>query len=464
MKAASFRLPEQSIVPTLAQKVEAAGGRLIVVGGWVRDCLNEDSSNDLDLEIFGLSRDQISELLAPFHFSKPVGRQFPVWRETRQGIDVAFPRAAARPGPSNSREALESAFREASRHRDLTINAIGWDPIANELIDPWKGRRDLEARRLRAVSEETFADDPLRVIRVARLCARFDASVDDGLEGLCRGIDLDGLAPERIARELCRILCESPMPSIAFGFLKAVDQLRVFAPIEALCGVGQDPHWHPEGDVFVHTCLVVDRAAAIAREEKLAFASRELLVLAALCHDLGKPETTTIEKDGRVRSIGHESLGAQRTGQWLRELRLADRTVSAVEALVAHHLAPAQFVGQGAGARAYRRLARKLATAGVDLIDLERVARADHLGRTTEEARAGRFDQGAVFLAAATAAEVAEGVREDVVTAALLMDRGIAAGPSLGRLLARCREIEDESGSREAAWIMDRALADRDSD
>jgi tRNA nucleotidyltransferase (CCA-adding enzyme) len=434
------------------------GGRLVVVGGWVRDGLNGGHSKDLDLEIFGASQDEVTTLLSPFGFTKPVGRKFPVWRQMHRGIDVALPRGGGERYRADGDDSLDEAFREASRHRDLTINAIGWDPMADRVIDPWDGQGDLQARLLRAVSLETFGSDPLRVLRVARLKARFEAQVDSELDAICRGLDLQGLASERVAAELWRILCECPRPSLAFEFLASIEQLGIFAPIEALQGVVQDPKWHPEGDVFVHTCLVIDRAAAISREEALCGDQQIHLMVSALCHDLGKPATTTIEVDGRIRSLQHEAKSAEITHSWLSMLCLGEARIRAVVGLVADHLAPAQFVSQGAGARAYRRLARRLEPACVTVVELERLARADHLGRTTAEARAGRFEAGERFLEAARNADIHEGVRPDVVSASMLMARGIVPGPELGRMLARCREIEDETGSQDAASIAEKIL------
>jgi tRNA nucleotidyltransferase (CCA-adding enzyme) len=460
-RPSELRLPDQSPVLELARMVADAGGRVIVVGGWVRDQLIGKASNDFDLEVFGLSQEAISRVLQPLGFTRPVGRHFPVWRETRQAVDVAYPRAGAELYTFGDADSLEIAFREASRYRDLTINAIGWDPLcttgSHALIDPWNGCADLEARTLRAVDESTFGLDPLRVLRVARLRAHFDARVDPALVEVCRHLSLEGLPVERISVELRRILCESKQPSQAFEFLDEVDHLEVFEPIAALRGVPQDPHWHPEGDVYVHTCMVLDRAAEIA--EPLCVDDREILLFAALCHDLGKPETTTVETD-RIRSLGHEARSAVRTHDWLAALRLPERLVRSVESLVASHLAPAQFVRQSAGARAYRRLARKLAEANVTVVDLERLARADHLGRSTEDAQRGQFEAGDAFLVAAEAAEVREGVRPDIVSASQLMERGVLPGPLLGRLLACCREFQDETGIQEAARIIEHVLAE----
>ncbi len=473
MNTSALRLPGDSLVPELAERIEAAGGRLIVVGGWVRDALLGRIGHDLDLEIFGLDPAVLTELLVPLGFSPPVGRQFATWRHARAGLDVARARAGNELFERDRPDSIVSAFAQAARHRDLTINAIGWLPRTNRLIDPLGGRSDLAARILRAADERTFGSDPLRVLRVARLAAQFDAHPEPRLTSLCRTLALNTLPVERVAGELRRILCEPPRPSRAFECLRDLEQLAVFPPVASLAGVPQDPRWHPEGDVLVHTLMVVDRARTIASDEHLAAdaLTGETLLWAALCHDLGKAETTRREPavasgaPTRVRALGHEAASARRAEHWLSSLRLPRDRVRAVAALVLHHLAPAQFVAQGAGLRAYRRLARKVAAAGVTLADLERLARADHLGRTTEEARAGRFEAGRRFLAEAARAQVRDRVADDVVSAADVMRLGVPAGRRLGRILAHCREIQDETGSRDAGLILARALkSDRGAD
>jgi len=453
-------------IPDLARTVAQAGGRLLVVGGWVRDALLGHDSKDVDLEIFGLAADPVSALVRPLGFTEPVGRKFPIWRHTRAGLDLALARGGEDASQALDPATLPSLLREASRHRDLTLNAIAWDPLEDRLLDPLGGVADLESRLLRAADPETFGLDPLRLLRVARLCARLKARVDPSLVSLCRTLDLGGLPVERVAVELHRILLELERPSQALDCLDRLGHLDVFEPIAALKGVPQDPRWHPEGDVYVHTAMVVDRAAEMARS--LPPEEAEHLLFGALCHDLGKPTTTSIEP-GRIRSLGHEAESARRTRDWLGSLRYSARLVAAVEVLVEHHLAPAQFIAQGAGPRAYRRLARKLVAGGVTLVDLERVARADHLGRTTDEARAGRFDAGHAFLEQAEQAHVRAGVRPDVVSAAFVMGKGIAAGPDLGRILARCRALQDETGWNDERRILQAVLiessaADTDTD
>jgi len=448
-------LPADSLVHAVAEAVDRAGGRALVVGGGPRDWLLGRPTKDLDLEVFGLSRDRLAEVLEGFGCKGTVGRQLPVWRLPRADLDVSHPRAGALDYRPDRPDSLEAAFRRAARHRDLTINAIAWDPLDDRWIDPHHGRADLAARRLRAVDREKFASDPLRLLRVARFVACLEAEPDRELVETCRDMDFEGVPVERVAGELRRWLLGAERPSRGFHFLEDVGRLSLLGPVATLRGVPQDPRWHPEGDVFFHTLQVVDQAVRLARP--LPPWEAEVLLWAALCHDLGKPATTRPEK-GRIRAFRHDVVGARITADWLESLRLSGRLRRAVGALVRHHLAPVQLVSGGAGPKAYRRLARKLAEGGVTMLDLERLARADHLGRATEEATPDVFAEGEAFLAAARAAGVESGPRSDVVEASRLMARGLEEGPALGRALARCRVLEDERDQPDPDEIVDVVL------
>ena len=456
------RLPREA--EDLAAVVSASGGRLLIVGGFVRDALIGRDSKDLDFEIYGLTPERAGALLEVRGFTPPVGKLFPVWRHTRLGFDVSFPRTsvADRAPEQNSFHRSDDraevvpaearSFEFAARGRDLTLNAIAWDISREEWIDPLGGRSDLRRGLLRAADVSRFAEDPLRALRVARMAASLDGQLDDELLSLCTAQDLSAVPIERVAGELRRMLMLTDRPWRAFEWLDRMDQLAVFPRVAALKGVPQDPKWHPEGDVFIHTGLVVNAAAELAAP--LSADDREVLMWAALCHDLGKAEVTERAPKGRIRSPGHDVASARIAKEWLESLRISGRLVTRVEALCRHHLAPALFVKEGAGPKAYRRLARKLADAGLKMMDLERFARADQLGRTTDEALSRRFDAGDEFLEAARLASVDRGVAPDVVRAADWMRAGVPAGPELGRLLARCREVQDDTGWIKADQIM----------
>ena len=475
----------------VARAVRDAGGRALVVGGWVRDHLLGARSKDVDIEVSGLAVDRLESVLAGFGNVHAVGRAFGVFRVGGIDVDFSLPRRDSKRGPGHRGFDVTPDpsldFAQAARRRDLTVNSIGIDPLTGEVLDPHGGRRDLERRVLRATDPERFPEDPLRGLRVAQLAARLEMEPDEELVALCRTLDLGELSGERVFDELAKLLLRAARPSIGFRFLEDTGQLRFFPELEALREVPQDPEWHPEGDVWVHTLMVLDAAAELrgggtgpGKQEpdrpthSVAAAppaedgarppsgGREdlALMLGALCHDLGKPATTE-RVDGRVRSYRHDVAGVVPTRALLGRMRAPGALVDRVAALVEHHLAPALFVRNGATAKGYRRLARKLERAGVGIELLVRVARADHLGRTTADALAGRFEAGDAFLAAARAHSVEHAAPRDAVLGRHLVARGMKPGPGFAPILERCREIQDETGWTDPERILDRALAGR---
>lgn len=447
-------------VRAIAAAVARAGGRALLVGGCVRDSLLGRQAKDLDLEVFGLSLERLRDLLTGFGEVLEVGRAFGVLRVKGLELDVSLPRRDSKValGHKGFDVRLDPGldFAEAARRRDLTMNSIGLDPLSGEVLDPHGGRRDLERRVLRATDPAHFSEDPLRGLRVAQFAARFEMRPDEELLALCAALDLSELSAERVLGELEKLLLKSRRPSLGFEVLRECGLLRFFPELAALVGVPQDPEWHPEGDVWVHTLMVIDEAARLRGG---ADVERDLaLMFGALCHDLGKPAATTIDDHGRVRSPAHDTGGLEPTQRFLARLRASHQLSQRVSALVEHHLAPIGFVKQGASARAYRRLARKLAAAGVDFELLVLLATADHFGRTTPEALARSFEQAAVFLARARELAIADQAPRDVVLGRHLLARGLRPGPHFGSILARCRDLQDETGWTDPERILERVL------
>ncbi|MEE2674842.1 MAG: HD domain-containing protein [Myxococcota bacterium] len=440
-----LRLPDDHPGLAIARAVAGEGGCALVVGGWVRDRLLDidEGSGDLDLEVFGLAPEALERVLARFGRLRRVGRAFPVYQLGNLALDVSAP------GSTN--------FAEAAGRRDLRVNAIAWDPLTGALEDPHEGQADLASGTLRAVDPARFGEDPLRGLRTARLAARLEMRLDAELMSLCAATDLADVPAERLFTEWKRILLRTRRPSVALVLLRELGLLRFFPELAALVDVPQDPEWHPEGDVWVHTGRVVDQAAQFRRNHE---EGRDLLLMfGALCHDFGKPGTTE-ERDGRIVSRGHSEEGLDPTRAFLERLRAPGWLVTGTVALVRHHLAPAQFVQEPgpAGAKAYRKLARRLAEAGIDFDLLYQVARADHLGTATPEALAGAFAAGDRFLERARAIDSEPATHEAAVTGRHLLALGVEPGPGMGALLARCLDIQDETGWTDPEPILARAL------
>ena len=441
----------------LAQRAADGGARALLVGGCVRDRLLGRAPRDWDLEIYGASREQAEGWVGAMGFDHSgwVQRRAPLLFVGGAGLALEISVI-----PDCDAGDLEAGFSREAAGRDLTINAIGCDPLTGEVYDPFGGREDLVAGRLCEVDVARFGEDPLRALRVARFAASLGAEPAAGLLRLCAAQDLSRVAPERILMEFEAILA-TDRPSVGLSVLERTGCLDCVPELAALVGVPQDPRWHPEGCVWTHTLMVVDEAARLRRGDSEA---DRLLLWGALLHDLGKPATTETVADGGVRSHGHDREGERSARALLGRLRASGRFRDAVPALVRHHLAPALLVGQGAKDRAYRRLARKLAAQGVDGDLLERLARADHLGRTTEDALARRFEAGDAFRLRLEALSV---LHEPALTRVYGRDviaRGIAPGPEVGNVLARCEVIADTTGWTDSERILQQALREHGRD
>jgi tRNA nucleotidyltransferase (CCA-adding enzyme) len=331
----------------IAEAVRSRGGRALVVGGWVRDQLLGRTSKDVDLEIYGVPAGELRQLLEGIGPVNAVGESFTVYKVA--GLDVALPRRDSKTGRGHRGFTVEGdpgmRVEDASRRRDFTINAIALDPLTGEHLDPHGGLADLERRVLRAVDPATFGDDSLRVLRAVQFAARFDLELDPATADLCRSIPLDDLPAERIWGEVEKLLLRAARPSRGFELALRLDVVaRLFPELSALVGCPQEPEWHPEGDVWVHTLMVIDEARR--RIDDLDHPRQVAIMLGAVCHDVGKPATTAFV-DGRIRSMDHEQAGVAPARALLDRLNV--HTIGGFDVraqvlgIVAHHLKPLSF-------------------------------------------------------------------------------------------------------------------------
>ncbi|MGH9839625.1 MAG: CCA tRNA nucleotidyltransferase [Blastocatellia bacterium] len=428
-------------VITLCEAVREAGGRALLVGGWVRDFVRGEANVDYDIEVYGLEAATLRNLLDSQGRVDAVGEAFTVYKvrlrdpDLRKStlVDVSLPRRESKTGRGHRGFVVEGdprmSYEEAARRRDFTINAVMYDPIEVEFIDPYGGREDIARRVIRVVDPRTFIEDSLRVLRAMQFAARFEYAIDPATVAFCRSIDLSDLPAERVRMEIEKWLLKARRPSIGWHAARDLGIAEKLWPeIHALIGCPQDPRAHPEGDVFVHTGMVLDEARKLI--DDLPRPKQLAVMLAALCHDFGKPHTTTIEGE-RIRARDHERMSIAITNQFLERLKLFtfdnyDVRLQTI-LLVKHHAAPHQWfkTPEAITDGMFRRIALKVEP---DL--LYRVARADCLGRK------GDFKPDAEewFFARARRLGIEERAPEPLLLGRHVLSLGLRPGPRVGEI------------------------------
>ncbi len=374
----------------IAQAAAAAGGRAYFVGGLVRDHILGRENKDVDLEIHGIPPEKLVQLLRPLGQVIKNGVSFGVFGLRSYEIDIAMPRKEADSG-RGSRDFEDSVdpflgCERAARRRDFTMNALMEDVLTGEVLDFFGGRADLRAGVIRHVDPVTFREDPLRVLRAAQFAARFGFRAAEETTALASSLDLKDLAPERILGEVSKALMKAPRPSVFFEELRRMDQLSLWFPeTEALIGVPQDPAHHPEGDVWIHTMMVLDEAAALRSRAEYP----EGFLFSALAHDFGKSVSTTREGD-RIRALRHEKTGVALARRFLRRISKETRLERYVLNMVALHMKP----NMEAAAKSSVKATMHMLDEALCPADLLLLARADHFGK----GEPGSYEEAEAFL------------------------------------------------------------------
>ncbi len=362
----------------IAAGVKEAGGTAYYVGGFVRDRLMgiTGESPDIDIEVHGVGPEKLRSILERFGSVMTVGESFGIYTVSGLGIDVALPRSESRSGRGHRDfEIFVDPYigtLKAAERRDFTVNAIMENILTGEITDHYGGIDDLKNGVIRHVSPGTFGDDPLRVLRGAQFAARFGFKMAPETVGICKSMDLGTLAPERVDAELKKAMLMSARPSVFFEVLRSCSQLGQWFPeVGDLIGTLQDPLFHKEGDVWVHTMMVLDQAAA--RRDLAADAYG--FMLSALCHDFGKPSTTSVV-NGRIHSYGHDTAGVSIADRFIRRLTSDKKLLRYVLNMVLLHMQPNFMAAGGSSVKATNRLFDR----SVDPLGLIQLAVADSLG------------------------------------------------------------------------------------
>lgn len=434
--------------PRLARVLHATWprGDAYLVGGCVRDWKLGLPVKDFDIEVHGVSFAQLAEALQDWGKVDLVGRSFGVAKLTLapgETHDFSIPRRDSKVAPGH--KGFDIDFdpsltpRQASARRDFTINAMMVRVRDGVLLDHHGGMEDLERRLLRHTSP-AFVDDPLRVLRGMQFVARFNLSTAPETLELARSMvaGFTELARERVRDEWIKWAL-SPHPAAGLRFLRDSGWLAHFPGIADIPGVEQDPEWHPEGDVWTHTGHCLEALVRLPEWTAADPATRLILSLAVLLHDVGKATTTHREiRDGRERilSAGHETAALAPARAFLERTGFAETVASRVLPLVAQHMA---HLGEPTP-RAVRRLANRLAPATIR--ELCTVMTADSQGRPPRPR--GVPPTVAALQSAAEALAVAEAAPRPLVLGRHLQELGLAPGPIYGSLLGAAFDAQLE--------------------
>ena len=376
-------MDDRQLALIIAEKAAEKGGTVYYVGGCVRDRLLGRECKDIDIEIHGLTSEETESILDSVGERLEYGKSFGIYSIRNSSIDIALPRGSKGTDPF-------AGTSEASRHRDLTINALMEKVLTGEITDHLGGVNDLKIGIIRHVDDDTFVEDPLRVFRAAQFAARFSFDIAEDTVSLCRNTDVSEIPPERIMSETEKALMKSERPSVYFESLRRMGKLdKWFPEAAALIGVPQNREFHLEGDAWTHTMLVLDEAAK--RREKVKYPLG--FMMSALCHDFGKPVCTT-EENGVVHSYGHETEGLPVVQRFLERLTNEKKLTDYVLNMTELHMEPNIM----ARARSKMKKTNKLYDQATEPFDLIQLSICDGLGKLpqcsdTEEFLMQRYEK-----------------------------------------------------------------------
>jgi len=476
MKDKSFWEKYTKLTP-LINAIKQAGGIAYLVGGSVRDLVLGKKIKDIDIEVHKISLEKLEDTLKQFGPVKLVGKQFGVLRVHGFDVDWSLPRRDSSGRKPKVELDPNMTIEQAAKRRDLTMNAMAIDltklvelpgtkiSLTDLIIDPYGGLDDIAKKTLRAVDDKLFLEDPLRFFRVMQFLGRFEMTPCPDLNKLCSNMKLEDpqtytpLARERIYEEIRKLFLKSRKPSLGFRWLQDIKRLKeIFPELYALIGIKQRPDYHPEGDAFEHTMQVLDACAILDKYEASETCSLEdekfTIMAAALCHDLGKALTT----DEELHSKNHEKESVALAKKLLKRFTRDSSLIKAVCKLVRYHMMPHNLLRENASAKAYKRLAHKIAPEA-SMRQLALLALADTRGRNPNgpEPLTGYEDEFKSFLEKTDKINVLHRPEPPVLLGRHLLDI-VKPGKEMGELLKQAYRIQIDENIKDLEELKRRVL------
>ena len=461
--------------------IDLFGRDVYAVGGYVRDRVREDQSENVDILIAHHTVDKIIKKLDPHGKVDVVGKSFGVIKFTvdKKTYDIALPRKD-RPKQTKVRKHKDfiisadpdMALEKDLERRDFRSNSIAVRLSDGKIFDPYEGQKDIEEKILKLTNPRAFPDDPLRVLRAARFASVLDFMVDPEIYTIARDIDLSGISVERIKEELFKIMLHSPQPSLGLDELFKLGALRQLLPeLYSLTLCIQDSVFHPEIDscghhtVWAHTLITVDQAKRLADQFHLDEQNSLTLLLAALFHDVGKPDTTQWEfKRGRmvITSNGHDVVSAKITKKILSRLKIFSLKNYNLKKMIpslikCHHRTSELWQNREVVTKkAFNRLAADVDGEIELLVYLDA---ADRAGRKKKPIQS--LDrEGLWLLEKFEELNVSKETIQPLIMGRDLIDLGVSPGPEMGKYLKNLyhKQLDNEFETKKGGLILAKEL------
>ncbi len=436
---------------------------IYAVGGFVRDHMREDPSEDVDILIAHHTVDQIIKKLAPNGKVDVVGKSFGVIKFTidKKTYDIALPRKD-RPKQAKVRKHKDfiisadpnMPLEKDLERRDFRSNSIAVRLSDGKIFDPHDGQKDIEEKVIKLTNPQAFPDDPLRVLRAARFASILEFTVEPQIYTIAKDVDLSGISVERIKEELFKIMLHSRRPSVGLNELFKLGALRQLLPeLYRLTLCIQDSQFHPEKDihghhtVWAHTLLTIDQAKRLSSQFRLDEQKSLTLLLAALFHDVGKPDTTHWEfKRGRmmITSNGHDVISAKITKKILSRLKIFSLNNYDLKKMVpslikCHHRASELWQNRGiVTKKAFNRLAADVDGEIELLVYLDAADRAGRKKRPIQ----GLDREGHWLLEKFEELNVSKETIQPLIMGRNLIDLGVSPGPQMGKYLKKLYHMQ----------------------
>jgi len=452
--------------------VRLFGQDVYAVGGFVRDVIRGDPSEDVDILITRHSVDEIIKKLEPHGKVDIVGKSFGVIKFTIKGktYDIALPRED-RPKQAKIRKHKDFVIsadpdlplEKDLKRRDFRCNSIAVRLFDGKVFDPFNGQKDIKEKTIRLTNLQAFPEDPLRVIRAARFASVLEFLVDPRIYEISKDIDLSGLSLERVNEEIFKILLFSPQPSRGLDELFKLGALRqLFPELYKLTLSIQDSVFHPEKDpyghhtVWAHTLITVDQSRRLASRFRLNEQKTLTLVLAALFHDVGKPETAQWEfKRGRmvITNNGHDIASSKIVKKTLGRLKIFSWNGYNLRKMIpllirCHHRASELWQNQDIiTKKAFNRLAADVEGEIELMVYLDA---ADRAGRSDKPIQ-GLDKEGQWLLKKFEELNVSKETIKPLIMGRDLIEIGVPPGPPMGKLLNELyqMQLDNEFETRE---------------